>query len=93
MDFFQEYEHDRGLRLRFEEAAANELQQGWDRSKKKKTSAELQRQEAEIEDILNRPRVMEEGRPSSTLHRRRVSLEPVGYSEDVELKNTAAVSR
>ena len=59
VDLFQEYEQDLGLRLRFEESASTELQQGWDRTSTT-SGSELTREE-EIEYFLNRPRVMEEG--------------------------------
>ena len=87
MDLFQEYEQDLGLRLRFEEAAANELQQGWNRGKKK-SSLELN-QEAEIEDILSRPRIMEEGRSSATIHGERRSFEQTSAVDEVELKDAS----
>ncbi|KAI9711799.1 MAG: hypothetical protein M1820_001944 [Bogoriella megaspora] len=67
VDVFQELEQDLQIRKRFEEAAANELQKGWDRGTKR-SSAEIQREEeekrreGEVQDLLNRPRVMEEGR-------------------------------
>ncbi|RAH85649.1 haloacid dehalogenase-like hydrolase [Aspergillus japonicus CBS 114.51] len=64
VDVFQEYEQDLDIRMRFEEAAASELQQGWDHGKKK-SSFELAREEAEMEakerqvrELLARPRVM-----------------------------------
>ncbi|KAL4764022.1 aminophospholipid-translocating P4-type ATPase DNF3 [Aspergillus foveolatus] len=64
VDVFQEYEKDLDIRKRFEEAAASELQQGWDHGKKK-SSFEIAREEAEMEarerqvaELLARPRVM-----------------------------------
>ena len=62
VDVFQGLERDLEIRKRFEEAAAMELQQGWDRGSKK-TSVELAREaaeeaarEGEIRDLLrNRP--------------------------------------
>ncbi|KAL5046796.1 hypothetical protein BDW71DRAFT_181160 [Aspergillus fruticulosus] len=64
VDIFQEYEKDLDIRKRFEEAAASELQQGWDHGKKK-SSFEIAREEAEMEarerhvaELLARPRVM-----------------------------------
>lgn len=64
VDVFQEYEKDLDIRKRFEEAAASELQQGWDHGKKK-SSLEVAREEAEMEarekqvaELLARPRVM-----------------------------------
>ncbi len=59
VDLFQEYEQDLASRKRFEEAASSELQQGWNHGNKR-TSAGLQR-EKEVQELLNRPRVMEEG--------------------------------
>ncbi|KAI9820944.1 MAG: hypothetical protein M1832_003416 [Thelocarpon impressellum] len=79
-DIFQEYEHDAGLRRRFEEAAASELRQGRDRGEAatqaedddggdddeagKAASSTQSVREKEIQDLLYRPRVMEGGRPS-----------------------------
>lgn len=67
VDTFQILERDLAIRKRFEEASAMELQAGWHHGTKK-SSMELQREqeaqakrENEIEDLLNRPRVMEEG--------------------------------
>ncbi|KAL4735210.1 hypothetical protein BDV11DRAFT_196507 [Aspergillus similis] len=64
VDVFQEYEKELDIRKRFEEAAASELQQGWDHGKKK-SSLEIAREEAEMEarerhvaELLARPRVM-----------------------------------
>jgi len=62
VDAFQALEHDRDIKKRFEEAAAMELQQGWDRGKKK-SSLELLREdeeqaarEAQVQEMLeNRP--------------------------------------
>ncbi|KAI9368792.1 hypothetical protein BJX61DRAFT_197261 [Aspergillus egyptiacus] len=65
VDIFQEYEKDLEIRKRFEEAAASELQQGWDHGSKK-SSFEMAREEAEVEarekqvqELLARPRVMD----------------------------------
>jgi phospholipid-translocating ATPase len=67
VDLFQLYERDLSIRKRFEEAAAGELQAGWHHGTKK-SSVELEREERlqvlrenEIQDLLSRPRVMEEG--------------------------------
>lgn len=67
VDIFQDLERDIQVRKRFEEAAAIELQAGWNHGTKK-SSFELQREqeeqeqrENEVRDLLNRPRVMEEG--------------------------------
>ncbi|EYE99892.1 aminophospholipid-translocating P4-type ATPase DNF3 [Aspergillus ruber CBS 135680] len=66
VDIFQEYEQDLEIRKRFEEAAAMELQQGWDRGTKK-ASFELAREaeaedeearERQVQELLARPRVM-----------------------------------
>jgi phospholipid-translocating ATPase len=61
VDTFQELEQDRDIRKRFEEAAASELQQGWDRGEK--SSVELaqeddEQREQQVEELLSRPRVM-----------------------------------
>ncbi|KAI9731020.1 MAG: hypothetical protein M1834_005483 [Cirrosporium novae-zelandiae] len=68
VDVFQEFEQDQFLKKRFEEAAANELQQGWDRGKKK-SSLEVAREQAvqtareeQVQALLDRPRVMWEQR-------------------------------
>ncbi|KAJ5427870.1 ATPase P-type K/Mg/Cd/Cu/Zn/Na/Ca/Na/H-transporter [Penicillium cf. griseofulvum] len=68
VDIFQEYEQDLDIRRRFEEAAALELQQGWDRGTKR-SSFEIAREKAELAEIdarerhvrelLARPRVMD----------------------------------
>ena len=64
VDVFQAYEQDREVRKRFEEAAADLLQQGWDRGTKK-SSVELAREaaveaerETQVLDLLSRPRTM-----------------------------------
>ena len=68
VDTFQCLEQDLDIRKRFEEASAMELQAGWHRGTKK-SSLELAREREEetirhqeVEDLLSRPRVMEEGR-------------------------------
>lgn len=64
VDIFQEYEQDLEIRKRFEEAAASELQQGWDRGKKKSSfelareAAEMEAREQQVQELLARPRVM-----------------------------------
>ncbi|KAF4262256.1 hypothetical protein KXW98_002670 [Aspergillus fumigatus] len=64
VDIFQEYEQDLDIRKRFEEAAASELQQGWDRGKKKSSfelareAAEMEAREKQVQELLARPRVM-----------------------------------
>ena len=71
VDTFQALEQDLDVRKRFEEAAAMELQQGWNRGEKK-SSLDIQRgqadqaaREGEVQEMLeNRPGEMEEGRAS-----------------------------
>ncbi|KAL7276134.1 drs2 neo1 protein [Rhizina undulata] len=83
VDAFQEIEQCRELRKRLEEAASGELQQGWDRGTKK-ASAEMQR-EGEVQELLDRPRIMEEGKARRSLGRARASLSvPAGELGEVE---------
>ncbi|KAL4932685.1 aminophospholipid-translocating P4-type ATPase DNF3 [Aspergillus undulatus] len=72
VDIFQEYEKDLDIRKRFEEAAADELQQGWDHGKKK-SSFELAREQEEMEarekhvaELLARPRVMRDAKKNDS---------------------------
>ncbi|KAF7180461.1 hypothetical protein CNMCM7691_009630 [Aspergillus felis] len=64
VDIFQEYEQDLEIRKRFEEAAASELQQGWDHGKKKSSYelarevVEMEAREKQVQELLARPRVM-----------------------------------
>ncbi|CAI7601272.1 unnamed protein product [Penicillium pancosmium] len=64
VDIFQEYEQDLDIRKRFEEAAASELQQGWDRGTKRSSfeiareNEELDARERHVQELLSRPRVM-----------------------------------
>jgi len=64
VDVFQGFEQDREVRKRFEEAAADLLQQGWDRGTKKSSleiarEAEVQAErEAHVQALLDRPRDM-----------------------------------
>ncbi|KAL1857370.1 drs2 neo1 protein [Paecilomyces lecythidis] len=64
VDIFQEFEQDREIRKRFEEAAAMELQQGWDRGSKKSSfelareADEMEAREKQVQELLERPRVM-----------------------------------
>lgn len=64
VDIFQEFEQDLEIRKRFEEAAASELQQGWDHGKKKSSleiareEAEMAAREKEVHELLNRRRDM-----------------------------------
>lgn len=65
VDIFQEYEQDLDIRKRFEEAAAEELRQGWDRGTKKssfevaKEDEESAEREIQVQELLERPRVMD----------------------------------
>jgi phospholipid-translocating ATPase len=62
VDIFQEIEQDRDMRRRLEEAASEELQQGWNRDSKNGDPPRPTSREAEVMEILDRPREMEEGR-------------------------------
>ena len=55
-DVFAELEKDPLIKARFEEEAASELQQGWNRGKENK--------EDEIQALLDQPRTLEEGNAS-----------------------------
>lgn len=68
VDIFQEYEQDLEIRKRFEEAAASELQQGWDHGTKRSSfeiardnaeKAEMDARERQVRELLARPRVMD----------------------------------
>ncbi|KAJ6008298.1 hypothetical protein N7540_012274 [Penicillium herquei] len=69
VDIFQEYEQDLDIRKRFEEAAATELQQGWDHGTKKSSferireTAEMDARERQVQELLSRPRVMPDSKP------------------------------
>jgi len=69
VEIFQQLEKDVGVRRRFEEASAPLLQAGWDyggtRASSVLSTREAEEQaarEREVEDLLDRPRVMEEGK-------------------------------
>ena len=69
VDIFQECEQDPEIRKRFEKAAAEELQRGWDRGTRKSSlgfireqAAEAGKRGAEVQEILSRPRMMEKGK-------------------------------
>ncbi|OQV06702.1 hypothetical protein CLAIMM_11242 isoform 2 [Cladophialophora immunda] len=68
VDVFQGFEQDREVRKRFEEAAADLLQQGWDRGTKKSSleltreAAEQAEREAQVQELLNKPRDMSDRR-------------------------------
>ena len=88
VDVFQGFEQDREARKRFEEAAADYLQEGWKRGAKK-SSLELAREaalaaerEQQIEDLLKRPRTMTNERTDGSQMRKRTSW-PV--EEDMEM--------
>lgn len=78
------------MRQRMEEAAHGELQQGWERDKKKsKTEVEV---EGEVQNFLDRPRVMEEGKTpgrrstSSRIGRRSFVDERVEAEDDINAR-------
>ncbi|PWY87714.1 haloacid dehalogenase-like hydrolase [Aspergillus heteromorphus CBS 117.55] len=84
VDVFQEYEQDLDIRKRFEEAASDELQQGWDHGKKKPSfelarEEEMEARERQVRELLARPRVM------TTNTNKTGSGVPV-ETEDVELE-------
>ncbi|KAI5840221.1 phospholipid-translocating P-type ATPase [Morchella snyderi] len=60
VDVFQEIEKSKEMRERMEEAASVELQQSWNQNQGR-SKAELEI-EGEVQEFLDRPRVMEEGR-------------------------------
>ncbi|RPA71295.1 P-type ATPase [Ascobolus immersus RN42] len=68
IDTFQEIEQSTEFKQRLEEAAANELQQGWQRRKK---SEDIRREEGEVQELLDRRMEqenfsnMEQGRASA----------------------------
>ncbi|KAJ5653097.1 hypothetical protein N7490_000100 [Penicillium lividum] len=74
VDIFQEYEQDLDIRRRFEEAAATELQQGWDHGTKKSSleiareNIEMEARERHVQELLARPRVMTEVKPATHEH-------------------------
>ncbi|KAJ9653951.1 drs2 neo1 protein [Neophaeococcomyces mojaviensis] len=93
VETFQVYERDLEIKKRFEESAADLLQAGWNRGTKKSSleiareEEELARREAEIQDILDRPRTMSpavEG-PLVGIRKRR-SWQPVDF--EIETSNS-----
>ncbi|KAL4970765.1 aminophospholipid-translocating P4-type ATPase DNF3 [Aspergillus stella-maris] len=72
VDIFQEYEKDLDIRKRFEEAAAQELQQGWDHGKKKSSfeiaceEAEMEAREKHVAELLARPRIMSDAKKNGS---------------------------
>lgn len=83
VDIFQEMEKDLDIRKRFEEAAASELQQGWNHGQKKsnfeiaRKADEMDARERQVQDLLSRPRVMADVKPAT---------------EEVELEDYSSVS-
>jgi phospholipid-translocating ATPase len=67
VETFQALEKDLDVRKRFEEASAPWMQAGWDHGTKRSSlelrhdAAEQAKREREVQELLNRPRVMEEG--------------------------------
>ncbi|KAJ5155192.1 hypothetical protein N7492_007995 [Penicillium capsulatum] len=80
VDIFQEFEQDLDIRKRFEEAAAAELQQGWDHGTKKSSleltreAVEMEARERQVQELLSRPRVMTESKAGAQ------EIEMEGYS-------------
>lgn len=84
VEIFQTLEQDLGMRSRFEEVSAAWLQAGWQHSAKN-SSVELQREveqqakrEGEVQELLDRPRVMEEGRSRKSSVQAEVQAVAVG---------------
>lgn len=93
VETFQELERDLGVRRRFEEASAHLLQAGWNHGTKK-SSLEQQREaeerakrEIEVQDLLSRLRVMEEGRSGPN------KSGAVGVEEEIVLSDTGPMRR
>jgi phospholipid-translocating ATPase len=102
VDVFQHLEKDPAIKRRFEEAAASELQQGWDRGKKK-SSLEIARdeeeeaaREQEVHDYLNRPRhtmSIDQPKPSGSPDDQTLRQQHAdGYAEDEEAAIAGAAS-
>ena len=92
-DIFQELEKDEAIRKRFQEAAAGEMPStGFpdlsDLERKQTLEEEEDRREAEIQELLDRPRIMD-GRSDEGPHLRKRersgSSQGMGKSEDIEL--------
>lgn len=86
VDIFQEYEQDLDIRKRFEEAAAAELQQGWDRGTKK-SSLELAREAAEFAEMDSRERDVQE-----LLSRPRVMTDTKAVAQEIEMEGYSSAS-
>ena len=80
MDTFQEIEKSGEMRRLLEEAASEELQQG--RIKDKGKPSNVCEREAAVQEILDRPRDMEEGRSGSP--KNAVSPAPLVEAEDMD---------
>lgn len=105
VETFQVYERDVEVKRRFEESAADLLQQGWNRGTKKSSleivrdEEEQARREAEIQDILDRPRTMESS-SGARIHeltpapgiRKRQSWQPVDTLEIIPTNEEVAPS-
>ncbi|PGH21659.1 hypothetical protein AJ80_03092 [Polytolypa hystricis UAMH7299] len=98
VDVFQELEQDMGIKMRFEEAAASELQQGWNRGTKK-SSLELAREkeaetrEKQVQDLLDRRRRGDDDGEKSRRRRSGGAGKQSAEMEEVELSNSAAAPR
>lgn len=90
VETFQILERDLEVKKRFEESAADLMQQGWNRGTKKSSleiareEEEQARREAEIQDILDRPRTMDltdarTGELTTVGIRKRQSWQPVDF--------------
>lgn len=93
VDIFQEYEQDLEIRKRFEEAAASELQQGWDHGNKRSSfeiarenaqRAEMDARERQVRELLARPRVMD-SKPATQ------EFELDGYTSASAASNTGSL--
>jgi phospholipid-translocating ATPase len=83
VDIFQELESDLEVRKRFEEASATELQQGWQRGKKKE-SLEVERERVEQEKREGAVKVLLENRPDGVEGAERRSVVWDRRSTDVD---------
>ena len=92
VDIFQTLEQDIEVRKRFEESAADLLQQGWDRGTKR-SSLDLAREEqyqvereAQVQELLSRPRMMTNDKVPSKETETGIRRRHSGASEDGELR-------
>ncbi|KAL4788281.1 hypothetical protein BJX76DRAFT_316029, partial [Aspergillus varians] len=99
VDVFQEYEKDLDIRKRFEEAAASELQQGWDHGKKKSSfeiardQAEMEARERDVAELLARPRVMSDANKNDSSHGVYVESESISASASASASAFGELSR